>query len=104
MVTYGLRGLCHGFHKLYFTRPLIPREINVTHAVNLLLSNTPVSSPNGDDFHGVTKVAHGVPFKEGKSHHRIVVHNVTAHRDFFEVLAANDRGVTVPSSPMMSIR
>ena len=86
----GFRGFCHIFHQHFFGRPSVPvfRQIIDGDAVHLTLADAAVSAADGEILHGAAEAAHGVAFEMSEYHHGVIIHDVAAHGDFLEVLAA----------------
>ena len=62
-VARGFSRLGHGFHQVFFGRPLIPRQRDVADGMDLLLADATVGAPDGDVFHRTAEAAHGVTLK-----------------------------------------
>ena len=92
IIDGGFGGFGHVFHQGFFRRPYIPvfGDVIGGNAVHLAFSDASVGATDGEIFHGAAEAAHGVAFEVGEDDHGVVIDDVSAHGNFFEVVPAAD--------------
>ena len=96
IVYRSLRRVSHKLHKMFFCRPGPPIfRRRPCYTVNLPLADLSRRAADGDVLHRAAETAHGMAFEMCQDNHRIVIDDMAAHCDFFQMLTAADRQVNV---------
>ena len=91
-INGSLGRFSHVFHEQLLAGPYVPvlGQVVLIHAVNLCLADAAGCAADSQIFHGAAEAAHGVTLEVRQHEHGVVVDDVFAHGNFFEVLAVAD--------------
>lgn len=97
-INGGFGGFRHVLHEELLAWPGVPvfRLVVYIDAMDLALADASIRTADGEILHRAAEAAHGMSFEMGEDDHRVIVHDVAAHGDCLEMLAAADRKLDSP--------